>query len=128
MEQAALLDGLPLDAFAVEQDGLGAAEVDVGRGKVAQALVVALVVVVVDEGCDLGFEIAGQAVVLEQDAILQGLVPTLDLALGLRMAWRAADMVHGVLSQPFGQLAGDVARPVVGEQARPVQHLCLVAA
>ena len=40
-----------------------------------------MVVVVVDEGLDLGFEIAGQKVVFQQDAILQGLVPALDLAL-----------------------------------------------
>jgi hypothetical protein len=31
VDQAALLDGLALDAFAVEQDGLAAAEVDIGR-------------------------------------------------------------------------------------------------
>jgi hypothetical protein len=31
VHQAALLDGLPLDAFTVEQDGLAAAEVDIGR-------------------------------------------------------------------------------------------------
>jgi hypothetical protein len=45
VDQASPLDGLSLDAFAVEQDGLAAAEVDVGRGEVAQALVVALAVV-----------------------------------------------------------------------------------
>ena len=94
--QAAIGDGLSLDAFAVEQDGLAAAEVDIGRGQVAQALMVAVMVVVGDEGLDLGLERAGQVVVLEQDAVLQGLVPALDLALGLRMAGRAADMVDGL--------------------------------
>ena len=49
------------------------------------ALMVAAVIVVLDEGSDLGLEIAGQVVVLEQDAVLQGLVPALDLALGLGM-------------------------------------------
>jgi hypothetical protein len=38
-----------------------------------------------DEGRDLPFEIAGQAVVLEQDAVLKRLMPALDPALGLRM-------------------------------------------
>ena len=89
---------------------------------------VAAVVVVVDEGLDLGLELAGQVVVLEQDAVLQGLVPALDLALGLGMAGRAADMVDGIVVEPFGEIAGDVAGPIVGQQARPVPHPRLVAA
>ncbi len=111
MDQAALPDGLVFDAFAVAQDGLGTAEVDIGRGQVAQALVVAPVVVVGDEGLDLGLEVAGQVVVFKQDAVLQRLVPVLDLALGLRMAGRATDMFHGVVGEPFGgvpALAGTV--------------------
>jgi len=40
----------------------------------------ALVVVVVDEGFDLRFKIAGQEVVFQQNAVLQGLMPSLDLA------------------------------------------------
>ena len=51
---------------------------------------VALMVVMIDEGFDLGFEIAGQEVVFQQDAVLEGLVPALDLALGLRVIRRAA--------------------------------------
>ncbi|GGJ13865.1 hypothetical protein GCM10011320_21320 [Neoroseomonas lacus] len=65
VDQASLLDRLSLDTFTLEQDGLAAAEVDVSRGKIAQALVVALVVVVRDEGLDLRLEVAGQVVVLE---------------------------------------------------------------
>ena len=42
---------------------------------------VAAVVVVFDEGGDLGFEIAGQEVIFQQDAVLEGLVPALDFAL-----------------------------------------------
>ena len=49
---------------------------------------IADVVIVRDEGVDLPFKIAGQIVVVEQDAALQGLVPTLDLALGLRVIRR----------------------------------------
>ena len=41
MDQASLLDGLALDAFSVEQNGLAAAEIDVSWGQVAQALVAA---------------------------------------------------------------------------------------
>ena len=60
-------------------------EVDIGGREVIQALVVAPVVVVLDEGAELGFEITGQIIVLEQDPVLQRLVPALDLALGLGM-------------------------------------------
>src|SRR3954453_2907903 len=103
MLQAAIGDGLAFDPFAFEEDGLAASEVDVGRGEIAEALMVAAMIVVLDEGRDLALEGAGQVVVLEQDAVLQGLVPALDLALGLRMAGRAADMIDGMIGQPFGQ-------------------------
>ncbi len=46
---------------------------------------IALVIVVGDEGLDPGFEIAWQEVVLQQNAVLQGLMPALDLALCLRV-------------------------------------------
>ena len=42
---------------------------------------IALVVVVDDEGLDLGFEVARKIVVLQQDPVFQGLMPALDLAL-----------------------------------------------
>jgi hypothetical protein len=86
MQQAALLDGLPLDALALLQDRPPAAEVDVGRGEVIEAPVDAAVVVVIDEGRDLRLGLAGQVVVLEQDAVLERLVPALDLALSSMMA------------------------------------------
>jgi hypothetical protein len=38
---------------------------------------IALVVVMIDEGFKLRFEIGRQEVVLEQNAVLQGLAPTL---------------------------------------------------
>ena len=53
---------------------------------------VAPVVVVLDEACDLRFEVARQVIVLEQNAVLERLVPALDLALGLQMVRRAANM------------------------------------
>ena len=49
---------------------------------------VTLMIVVVDEGFDLGFKIVRKEVVFQQDVILQGLVPALDLALSLRMIRR----------------------------------------
>jgi hypothetical protein len=45
-------------------------------------------VVLRHEGGDLAFEIAGQVVVLKQDAVLERLMPALDLALGLRVIGR----------------------------------------
>ena len=82
--QASRFERLSFDPFPLLQNGFVAPEVDVRRCDVVQALVVALMVVVIDEGFDLGFEITGQEVVFQQDAVLQGLMPTLDLALGLR--------------------------------------------
>ena len=90
---------------------------------VAEALVVAMVVVVVDEGADRGLELAGQEVVLQQDAVLQGLVPALDLALGLRVVRRAADVGDALALEPAREIAGDVGRAVVAEQPGPVDDL-----
>lgn len=83
-------EGLFLDPFPFGQDGLAATEVDVSRCEVAQALVGAGMVVVLDEGCDLRLERPGRIVVLEQDEVLQGLMPALDLALRLWVPGRAS--------------------------------------
>ena len=61
-------------------------------------------VVVIDEGLDLGLEIARQEVVFQQDAVLEGLMPAFDLALGLRMAGRTARVLYAFVLQPFGQI------------------------
>ena len=102
MLQAALSDGLLFDLLPFSQNGSVAAEVDVGRCDVVQALVVSFVVVVFDEGLDLTFQIAGQVVVLQQDAVFHGLVPALDFALCLGMERGTADVLHVLLIQPFG--------------------------
>lgn len=62
MLQASVCDGCSLDAFSLGEDCLGPAEVDVGRGQIVDALMIADVVVVFDEGVNLPFEIAGQVV------------------------------------------------------------------
>ena len=113
--QAPKLDGLALDALALFDDGCCPAEVGVGRCHVGQALVVTLVVVVLDEGLDVGFEVAGQEVVFQQDAVFQGLVPALDLALGLGMTRGAADMAHLPGLDVFRQLTRDVAGAIIAE-------------
>jgi hypothetical protein len=112
MAQAAVSDGEFLDLLPGLEDGLAAAQVNVGGGQVAEALVVAAVVVVLDEGCNGGIELARQEVVLQQDAVFQGLVPALDLALGLRVVRSAADMGDTLVREPVGEIARDVGRPV----------------
>lgn len=51
--------------------------------EVADALMVSAVVGMVDEILDFGFQVAGQEIVFQQEAVFQSLVPALDLALGL---------------------------------------------
>ena len=57
MLQATLSDRLFLDLFPFSENGFIAAQVDVGGCDVVQALMVALMIVVVDEGLDLGLKI-----------------------------------------------------------------------
>ena len=97
MEQAALSDGLAFDPFPFQHDGMAAPEVNVGRGQIAEALVVAAVIVVFDEGRDLGFKITRQEVVFQQDAVLQRLVPAFDLSLGLGVAGCSACVLHALV-------------------------------
>ena len=122
------MDGVTLDALSLGEDACGAAAVDVSGREVAEALVAAPVVVVVDEGGDLGLELAGQVVVLEQDPVLQRLVPALDFSLRLRIAWGTADVFDPLSREPVCEIARDVARAIVREQPRPVVHACRRAA
>ena len=80
VEQAPIFDCLSFNPFTLD-DGLCTSEVDVGGCDVADALVITAMIVMLDEGLDLTLEIAGQEVVLKQDAVLGGLMPSLDLAL-----------------------------------------------
>src|SRR5829696_8260215 len=95
---------LPFDPFPFEQDRLTTPEVDVGRGEIVQALVSAGVVVVLDKGAHLRLELAGQVIVLQQDAVLERLMPALDLALGLWVAWGTPDVRHAPALKPRGQI------------------------
>ena len=55
--QASRFERLSFDPFSLLQNGFVAAEVDVCGRDVVQALVVTLMVVMIHEGFDLGFEI-----------------------------------------------------------------------
>ena len=101
-------DGLAFDPFAFEEDGLGPSEVDVSRSEIVEALVIASMVVVLDEGGDLTLEIAGQIVMIKQDAALERMMPALDLTLGLWVIGGAADVLHFLVIQPLREIRRDV--------------------
>ena len=109
MLQAAVLYCQFLDLFPFSDDGFVSPKVDIGGCNVAQALVVSLGVVILNEGPDLTFKVTWQIIVFQQDAVFHGLVPAFDLALRLGMERRAADVIHFLFFQPFGQIARDVA-------------------
>ena len=69
VQQAAIGDCLSFDPFPFDHNGLAPPEVDVGGRQVGDALVIAPVIVVSDERLDLGFEIAWQVIVFEQDTV-----------------------------------------------------------
>ena len=62
-------------------------------------------VVVADEVSDFLFEIAGQIIVFMQDAVFEGLMPALNLALGLRVQGRTTRVIHALFAQPVCQFS-----------------------
>ena len=65
VQQAAIGDCLSFDSFPFDQNGLASPEVDVGGRQVTEALVIAQVIVIGDEGLNLGFQIAWEVIVLQ---------------------------------------------------------------
>lgn len=82
--------------------------VDIGGRQVVRALMASVAIVVIHEGADLSFEVAGQVVVLQQHTVFHRLMPTLDLALGLGMVWRPADVIHALGIEIFSQIGGNI--------------------
>ena len=68
------MDGQFFDPFSPFDDGGVAAEVGIGGRDVAEALVVAVVVIVIEKSADLAFKVSGQKIIFQQDAVFQGLV------------------------------------------------------
>lgn len=95
MLQAPVLPGPAFDLFTFEQDGGATHEADVGGRQMVEALMVAAMIAVADKGGDLLFEIAWRIMVLQQDAVLEGVTPALNFALRLRVIRRAAHVAHG---------------------------------
>ena len=54
-------------------------------------------------------------------------MPALDLALGLRVERRTADVVHFLPFEPFRKVAGDVAGAIITQQTRLVANNGLIA-
>ena len=75
-----MLDGLTFDLLSSLQNMRAFAEVDVGWREIVQALMIAPMIVVLDEVGDGALKITGKIVVFEQDSALQREVPSLDLA------------------------------------------------
>ena len=69
--QAPMFDGLSFDPFALCDDGFSPAELSIGGCYVAQAVVLAPVIAMLYESLEPTFEIAGQEVVFQLDAVLQ---------------------------------------------------------
>ena len=67
--QASMLDSLAFDPFALFDDGCSPAEVGVGWRYVVEALVIAPVVVMLNEGSDMGLQVARQEVIFQEDAV-----------------------------------------------------------
>ena len=109
MVQAALFDCFAFDPFSLQQDRFTTTEVDVGRRQIFQAFMVTAMIVVIDEFGDRPFQLTRHVVVLEQDAVLERLVPALDLALGHRMIGCSTNVFHIVFFHPLDQIAGNIA-------------------
>ena len=111
-----MLDGFSFYPFSLFDDGIGPAEVGVGRRHIVQALMISLVVIMFDERLDLVLQVTRQEVVLQQDAVLEGLMPAFDLALCLRMERSATHMAHLLCFDIICQFFSDVAGAVITEQ------------
>jgi hypothetical protein len=59
-----MVEAALFDPFTFEQDGVEALELDVGGSEIIEALVVWSIIVVLDEGCDLGLEVLLEEVTL----------------------------------------------------------------
>ena len=126
MVQAAGMDGQFLDPVSPFEDGGVAPEVDIGGRNGAEALVVAVIVIVTDESANLAFKVSGQEVVSQHDAVFQRLMPTPDLTLGLGMIGGCPDMLHTLVFEPVRKVAEDGGRAIATEQPGFVDNVGLV--
>ena len=83
---------------------------------------VAVMVVVGDKPFDAGVKVTRQEVVLQKNAVLEGLVPALNLTLCLWMVWSATNVIHTLIIEPVGQFCRDIAGEQVNSD-RFIVHL-----
>ena len=88
---------------------MAAPEVDICGRQIAEAFVIATMVVIRDEVIDLCFKSARQIVVFEKHAVLERLMPSFDLALCHRVIRRTANKIHSAFLTPVGEITRDVA-------------------
>lgn len=127
MKQAGRFERLLFDPFSLFQNGFVPAEEDVGGWDVVQALVAVLVVVVVDESFDLSFEVAGQEVIFQRNAVLEGLMSSLNPALRLGMIRCATRVLHAFVLQPVSQISSDESCAIIAEKTRLVDNMNPIA-
>ena len=108
VEQASLFQCSFFGFSPFFQNAVAATEVDIDGCQISEALMVAAMIVVADEGCDCFLESTRQVIVFQQDAVLERLVSPLDLALGLRMIWCPSHVVHALIFEPIRQVTRDV--------------------
>jgi len=94
--------------------------VDVIRGDVADALVIAAVVVVFNECPDCLLQLTRHLVGEEIDASLHGVVVPLNLAIGLRVKGRGQNVPYAYQPQVLTKLPREIPRAIVREQHYPI--------
>src|SRR5215208_16201 len=122
---AGLAGGLEL-GVALGPDRLGAAGEGVGRGDVPDGAVETDGVVVLDPAADEGAGLVEGVGLAGSDRVgLDGLVPALDLAVGLRVVRRGPHVGHAGEADELLEVLGDELRAIVGDDARPLggEHL-----
>ena len=141
MLQPAFPDCLFPDLLSRLQDSRAAALIDICGSQVGQALVIAVIVILIDDGADLPYEGAEQKVVCWQHPVLHCLAPSFnfaavdceannerDLAPGLGLVWRTANVVHTFSLGIVGEIGRHVRRTVVAERPWLSHGLGLIAA
>ena len=76
------------------ENGIGATQEHIGRGDIAEGFMVAVVVVMVDEGGHGPFQVPWKVVMLKADEVFEGTMVALNLALGHGMEGFAPDMAN----------------------------------
>jgi hypothetical protein len=110
-----MFDGLPL----CEKSGF-APKVDIGWSEIAETLVVTPSVVEIDKLRESRFELPWQIVILQQNAILQRAMVTLNFALSHRMIRLAAGVGPTLLLEPGAELRRKIGWPVITQQSWPL--------